>query len=702
VAAIYLEDPEGSRAIPLSVDGTQKVPELRRIEVPVDGPWVPKPYGVRGDDPALSQPDFKAKELKMVALYRGHVKPQDFAATSLEAEREVVYELPRHVKPTITVQGEATQGSSLVFILDCSGSMSAPTALGGRRMDVARNALKNVLAALAALPGEPYQVAVVAYGHRRGWGEGDTILVWDLKMIKDPKLPRDYEKQSRPATPAERRITPSNDVELIWPLGPLRKDSLDELNDRLDGLHPWGETPLYLSIVQAVDVASRATTPQRRIIAITDGVNEQSESPTSYEAVARKLADAKDVGLDVVRFRLSDQDLRAEAEARWKDDKDKVQAQLGEFKQKRAELEALTGTPGGQRRGNVFPVDDESRFLKALQDSLRLRQYVVRRAVDGELITRPPRNLDDTVTIEQAPGQKVRYVIALASQDPPVQKEVVLEGGEALQLTVKQVGERLELQFDRYDERRRGEPQVVADPADSTRRFYLAAHEPKRFESTARFYVSTQNGDKRDFSPRPEEAWVQVQPLGGDGPVGLPYAFYDARFWAGRPVPVLVCEALRWPAGAGRASITLWCRWKKTDSERIPIAELRRKGSLDLESPQATLQLEEKPGEAGGRYQVIVTERHPEGGDLFSLKVEMLPSPAKAIHQYFPESGKFHRPFVRHIFLYEGREADRIGAYEIHVTARTKLADPAQAVSLKEPFQVDIPTRDSPASEQQE
>ena len=702
VAAIYLEDPEGSRTIPLSVESKEKTPQLRRIEVPVDGQWTPKPYGVRGDDPALSQPDFQAKELRMVAFYRGHVKPQDLVATSLEAERVVVYEPPRYPKPTITVQGEATQGSSLVFILDCSGSMSYPTTLGGRRIDVARNALKSVLAALAALPGEPYQVAMIAYGHRRGWGEGDTILVWDFTKIKDPKAPRDYERQTRPATPAERKITPSNDVDLIWPLGPLRKDSLDELNDILDGLHPWGETPLYLSIIQAVDVASRAATPQRRIIAITDGVNEQSENPTSYEAVARKLADAKDVGLDVVRFRLSDQDLLAEAEARWKDDKDKVQAQLEEFKQKRAELERLTGSPGGPRRGNVFAVDDESRFLKALQESLRLRQFVVRRAVDGELITRPPRNLGDTVTIEQAARDKVKYVVALADQEPPVEKQVELEGGEALQLIAKQVGQRLALEFDRYDDRRRGEPQLVTDPTQSARRLYLAAHEPKRFASTVRFYVSAQNGDKRDFSPRPEEAWVQVQPLGSDGPLGLPYVFYDLRFWAGRPVPVLSCDAPHWPAGAGHAAISLWCRWKKTDAQRIPIVDLRRKGSLDLESPQATLQLEEKPGEAGGRYQVIVTERHPPGGDLIALKVEMLPPPAKAIHQYFPETGKFHRPFVRHIFLYESREADRIPGYEVLVTPRAKLTDPAQAVSLKEPFRVDIPTRDSPASEQQE
>jgi hypothetical protein len=113
-----------------------------------------------------------------------------------------------------------------------------------------------------------------------------------------------------------------------------------------------------------------------------------------------------------------------------------------------------------------------------------------------------------------------------------------------------------------------------------------------------------------------------------------------------------------------------------------------------------TLEFGEKRGEAG--HEVFVTERHPPKGDLFSLKVEMDPPPRKATHQYYPETATFHRPFVRHIFLYEGGEAERVGGYEVLVTPRAKLTDPAQAVSLKEPFQVDIPTVETPAKDWQE
>ena len=42
-------------------------------------------------------------------------------------------------------------------------------------------------------------------------------------------------------------------------------------------MEPLGETPLYLSIIRAIhDLRSEAAAGQRRIVAITDGVNNQT------------------------------------------------------------------------------------------------------------------------------------------------------------------------------------------------------------------------------------------------------------------------------------------------------------------------------------------------------------------------------------------------------------------------------------------
>ena len=135
------------------------------------------------------------------------------------------------------------------------------------------------------------------------------------------------------------------------------------------------------------------------------------------------------------------------------------------------------------------------------------------------------------------------------------------------------------LEFRRYDggmeQGIRDARTPVVDPADSSRRSFVAAHLATRKGDDVLFPISIQNADPTEYSRRPAETWVDITPLDASGTPSQPYTFYDPDFEDGRPVPLLECVAPRWPREAVRAEISVWFRFEpvKPDLE-IPLASL--------------------------------------------------------------------------------------------------------------------------------
>jgi len=744
-AAIYLRDPAApsreEQTFAMLIQGEAGRAEFRRIAVEVRAGQreASQKYSLPSDDPRLRDP-----RLEAVGWYRGHLRPAPFTATP--PDYELVYTPPKYPLPQVTVFGEGGPPTPVVFILDCSGSMDQPVgraierkgaagagvpaaksaAAAQRRFDLARGALREIVARLAQ-SGGAYHVGLMAYGHRVGWEKGQLVVF-------DPNRPG----QTMPRPP-DVSLVPAEDVELLRPLGLFGAADLQDLGVTLEKLRPLGETPLYLSIRSALAELRRyqpdPQTPRvsrRHIFVITDGVDQVWEKGpgkrTLQDDVLQELKrpENRDVSLDIVGFNLSDWALlRQAANDLWEGEKlsqinealdarqqqqeaaetaaDQVDSSgqlaqtLASYKAKRGELEQLakqtkhlrTPGKGEEPETGFYQVEDMSGVLQALDRSRLLRKttFTVQRVQDDLSVA--TNDLGKHVEVKQLVGVRIPYRVQVDGPAGKLTEEIALEGGEALEIWLSNDGSRLE--HHRYGENvsRFARPAILPDPADPenpAKGFYVAAHIPYWRQAAVAFEISIQHKDPAKFSPRPEEAWVQIRPLLARATdPAPPYVFYDLAFEPGRPVPVLACLAPDWPAEAKEAEVQLWFKMKKTLPDPrhiISVGEFRKRGSFRLqETPSVEFAIDTRPGKEGTPYQVAVTERYSKGSPLHAVRVEMDPAPERIARQYNRKAGT-----ALHTFFYDAAVAPQVDNFKVVLTPHSRLTE--GAATLPAPFKV--------------
>ncbi len=159
---------------------------------------------------------------------------------------------------------------SVAIVVDCSRSMGEPVvndkgiAEGETRMDLALDVVQSTLSSLAE-EGK-YRVAIWLFGHRLAWETGSS----------EPGLQEQtaYLEQTLGFNVLSD-LLPGDDVELMRPLTRLDRRDLPGIDMKLNSVQAWGEDPLYLALVKALDTFERNSTSQRSIIVVTDGGNHQ-------------------------------------------------------------------------------------------------------------------------------------------------------------------------------------------------------------------------------------------------------------------------------------------------------------------------------------------------------------------------------------------------------------------------------------------
>ena len=120
-----------------------------------------------------------------------------------------------------------------------------------------------------------------------------------------------------PPNPALLNLQPDTDIEVLdlkgGVLAPLTEKRVEEIKGRLDKLNNMGRTPLYRSIIEAVDqLNSDRESEQKHIIVLTDGVNEQkhAEYRNTCEQLRQRLnlGKNKSIRLDIVGFQINRND----------------------------------------------------------------------------------------------------------------------------------------------------------------------------------------------------------------------------------------------------------------------------------------------------------------------------------------------------------------------------------------------------------
>ena len=483
------------------------------------------------------------------------------------------------------------------------------------------------------------------------------------------------------AAPSDLKFEPANDVDVLLELRPFTRDKLNEVTPKLKALHAFGETPLYLAILQAIDkLAKYPEVKQRHVIAITDGLNVQTyrgdkkpewikEWIKNSDDVEKALAAHPDIRLDIVGFNL---DMNTEK-----------QEDLDEFHKLRSLVD--------KNHGKFYPASKAQELEQALKKSLSPGRYMVETLPDqhdSHRFTSAQLELNTPCEIEHVPAQ---LQVRLLDDESVKPVEVTLEGGEAEMLSILDDMGGRRLGHQRYDTNLSAPEQDPHDQYDREGKTWVGAHMPTWEGGAVRFYVSLQNAKPDQFSPRPTEAWIEITPEmpAGHADNGQKYVFYDLDFAPQRPVPVLSCLAPNWPAGAQRATVQLCWKFKKTKAQEHPLQSLQQPGFAWRDMAGVEFNVEtQSPRQTGGPQRVILTEQHPRTcppGDLYAAKIEMSPPPDVVMHSYNVAARR-----IRHVFDYAAASAGGVN-YQVLLTTRKDLLD--GACSLPQPLHVTLPPR---------
>lgn len=699
VKAVHLSDglPEGQFANTVLAPDRDETEVLCTVEdAPRACPRFPLPIPAETvDPPAVSVANdalMKSSGYWSVrSLYRGHVfHTGTFGVSQIGAGLIVKHKPPVYGPPSIQVSGDASESSTIVFVLDCSRSMQeklgavreAGNAEDGRsRMDAAKEILQMMLEDLAKYKGK-FNVGLFAYGSRTGFDPSDktgkTKQTWDYELGEL----RDWDPSRKGTDPK-----PEDDARWIWKITRFDERTCAEKLKKLQELEPVGATPLYYSITEVLDdLENDPPAGKSHVVVITDGVDwrfgldDSAGYTQDLDTASKVLRDSKEtVRLDVIAFDAEDHDrfFRDDAERK------KYMPIV------RMRYEHLKGLPESTTRGQFFTPQDTAALLDNLRSSLRLRRFRVEDVQTGRYASKEPLRLNETLTLEwdRAPGSRVRseYQIDVPETDPRAETKVWLEGGEAIQLHLSDDLMRLEhrryaTNVGEHNWRMCDAPQGLPGPSgfEVPREFYVASHASEWIpgEDAVKFWFSIQNGDETKFSPRPAEAWIEIQAMrdGVADPDKL-YHFYDLTFEEDRPVPVIVCNAYGWPEGAD-ASVRMWFKLTSTEAARRgTVGELRNEGSFSvpgIDGVEFTVDTER----VANKVHVVVVETH-EQGELNAAKVEMNGTPLEIIREFNRKIGR-----VEHRFVFPaGRQVD---GYVVLFTSAKELFAKGKCVSFPE------------------
>jgi Mg-chelatase subunit ChlD len=588
--------------------------------------------------------------LNAVAFFRGRDFSEEFNLRTRDGIR-VDYPPHRYRDQSITLSGERRRQLSIIFILDCSWSMTDRGLMEG-----AKDALTKMLGEIATRNrrrGEGTRVGVRFYGHRARWSNATP-----------PK--RDYQTDWKPI-PAN--LAPSLDVEIIRPLGEFNENAAAQVGRSIDAVQGFGQTPLYVALIQALD-GFEADPPgtEKLIVAITDGRDDVWEPTEIARAIPKKVkADVletwnrRPIAIHIVGFN--------------------IVGTTGEL----AEIAEKSG-------GRYWDVRSGTELLAKLRERLEMGGYSVREVLPqtvsatnrGEPIEAA---LNEPVNIANVNPPPKNFIVAFRSAE----KSVSLEGGEALELQVAPDQETPDIWAVEYPPPAAAKANLIVGDTGRTTDYLLRVHKPLREESSATFPISIQRMplNRQHFTPRPAETWVEITPLPEDGSTAEPYVFYDRNFEPHTPVPVLRWTALDWPETAGAARIRFWCKYNKTPGKSLHevISSGGTIGGVEL-LPEASTE--------NGLYRIQVIERHgPQSPGIDSLRIQVEPDsrvlPSRVVHEFDRQND-----FVTHSFYFSAESRARLSqpaASRITVTEAGQIKE--GALQLPKDSGIEVSIKDS-------
>jgi Mg-chelatase subunit ChlD len=562
----------------------------------------------------------------------------------------VDYRPPVYGPPQVTVLGYERKRASVVFILDCSHSMQtlatveAPGAQSrtqASRMEVAKGALRALLGDMAEQG--TVRVGVRLFGHRVGWSttEADKLL-----------------RQTSYGDDIPAALRPYADVENVLPLGRFDSLAAGRVFDKLQTVKPWGESPLYLALQQAVGDFGPDDNAARSIVVVTDGQNYQFNPPREFQPALADVLSAAErarVAIHIVGFDLP---------------QNEAQAAGREF----TEIASRTG-------GSYAPASSVTALLNSLQRLLRPGEFQV--TSGGSPVGEA--ELGQPVVLRGQRGRQ-RYDVQFENR----REAVELAGGEAVELAIRRGEPRLEV-LPYLKGNPRFEPLVTSGDNAQTP-LQAGIHRSIRTPEGVQFPISLQHSEGH-FVPRPAELWVEVAPVGlpPESSPG-PYIFYDAPFAPETTVPLVTLLARNWPPEAAKAEIRVWAKNVATPpTEERPLAEIADRlpdggGGFSIPGVSGVTYQVRTAGGNGEALAIGLIERHERPESVGSLKVTLAPVATRATHQFDRQNR-----IVLHTFHYEQAAGDLRGRLSVQFTLRSSALQHSWQTS--QPTIIDVADR---------
>ena len=576
----------------------------------------------------LTETDLRAagSPLNAVVAFRGHEFREAFA-TSRSGGLVVEWKPQTLGNPRITLSGDRQKPVSIVFVLDCSQSMSQKVAGGSKtRMDVAKEALVAMLDQLASRGNA--RVGVLFYGHRVGW---------DADGGKEILRRKNYPRK------VPEGLLPLEDVETVLSLGRFNARLGAGVQRLLKDVQPWGETPLYLSLTEALSqFTGEPAGAEKRIIVITDGVNKQ-QVPTGVTLT--KSQQGKVTSLNEVTAALKSE---------------MVPAYLLGFEMSSAETQAATGdfrsiatASGGQ-------------FLSALNAKTLLPSLKSLFGPDRFSVTagssKPQQSpLGKTVTVQSGEVQ---------IQSGNAVLKIELKGGEHLRLRLSADGRSI-----RSESYLVGSPKFVAMVDTKTKAptgVKAGVHAATRSAGGASvtFPVSLQRDDG-GVASRPGAYWIAITPMNEKREaVGPAYPFFDSRFAVSAPippVPVMLATVTGWPKNATHASVQVYAQPAPvTPAQRIGVKQLME-ASTPTTIGDSRIRADISTPNGGTRLRVV--QRTVSDATVLSpVKIDLSgKSPTRIVRRFDSTNG-----VAIHEFYFAGDQTAALPTRELLITPRSR------------------------------
>jgi hypothetical protein len=641
IAAVYLRD--DNRPIPQT---------LRRLEVGLGAAgWQDSrrevAITVQGRDLAN-----RTVAMQAVVMFRGHEFPAPLMQRNVGGPLVEVRRPPAGPS-RVTLRGTRVKKASVVFILDCSHSMAdavpveAPDS-GNRvaqmpKMNIAIDAMQGMLERLGE-QGD-VRVGVRFFGHRVGWRTDQNGVI-----ARQENYPGGV-----PAT-----LRPYEDIEQFLPLGRFDSVTAGNVNRRLKTLKPWGESPIFLALMQALnDFSGEDAYADRHVVVITDGMNYQFNPPPEAAPSLKDVETAyasHGVGVDIVGFGIPDQE-RSTA--------------VSDFTQ------LAQGT-----KGSFTLATNASSLIRRLDQLLVKTRF---RVLDDQSRTLGEADLGGSITLK-SPARSPQVCTIEVEQ---LRATTLFRGGEALQLAISRDGRKI-ISLPYEEERPIFVPLVTAEPA-SPSGYHAGLHRPIREAEALVFPISFQRDDAGIPLP-PAQVWIEITPLTqGRRMVSDCYVFFDASYELDMPVPLMRCRCLNWPKGADQAEVRVWCSGEPVaPTEVVPLAKVADRTPLLGEGFElaciAGVRYQVRDldrAKAGDRLQIRLVERHTAGVPANAVKVELFGRPDRMAHQF-----DWDRGIVLHSFEYDAGTLQTGPPAELRFCTRDKFT--SVAWRMEQPMILDI------------